>query len=200
MPSNILDPRMIDGTKPLSSFDIKTESLSASKIILGDNVILNSGLTSAKIETTQISSVNYFGNTITTDDSAFGQSTIVIANIDSANITTAQVGNATFTGNVISNFTAITTAVSSYVFTDADNSKVFHFDTTTIPEVTATFLLTNINEGFNVGIVNMGLGIVRINSNFTPIINARNPFNSTRYSGMFIYRTNNELFGIGVFE
>jgi len=97
---------------------------------------------------------------------------------------------------VITDFT-VQNKTTDYTFTEADNSKVFHFDTTTTPSITATFPNT-LPNGFNAGIINIGTGTIFVDSD--PTLKAFSTENSTQNTGMFIYKTNNEFFGIGVFE
>lgn len=105
------------------------------------------------------------------------------------------VNNLTAVNNIITNFYVLSTNVDR-TFTEEDNSKVFHFDTNATP-LTATFPNT-LPNGFNVGIMNMGTKTIFIES--TPPLNAFSSENSTQYTGMFIYKANDEFFGIGVFE
>lgn len=96
----------------------------------------------------------------------------------------------------ITNFAVSSTTTPVILFTNETAGKVYHFDTTTTPSFTALFPgeLTN---GYNVSIVNAGLGSIFLSA-ATPL-NASGSENSTPYSGMFIYKANNELFGVGVF-
>lgn len=176
---NVLDPRMIDPSKPLSCSEIRTNSLTALNNIRGNNLLVSN------LTATNINSINLTATSIT---------------VTGANISQANISNSVFTGDIVNNFTVTTITQTNYIFTSADNSKVFHFDTTTAPSITATFLTNNITEGFNVGITNTGTGVIILSSNFSPVINAPNTFNSVRHSGMFIYRANNQLYGVGVFE
>ena len=176
MPANILDPRMIDPTKPLSCIEINTNFLSADTVQVNDLLI---------------------EGTFTTDFIAASSIDTGALSVSAGDISILTSNNATI-NTLVTNFTATTLAVSSYTFTDADNSKVFHIDTTTQPEVTAIFNV--VSDGFNIGIINAGTGVIYLSSNFTPTILAPNAFNSVQYSGMFIYKINNQLFGVGVFE
>jgi hypothetical protein len=195
MPANILDPRMIDATKPLSCLSVDTPSLVTNNATINNSlftnavtanlITINSSLLANTVTTPILSTINLTTNNISTNQGTIAQATIT---------------NAAFTGEVTTKVILSTIALSSYTFTDTDNSKIFHFDTNTQPQITATFLSGNITEGFNVSIINTGTGLITLSSDFTPIINATNPFNSVRYSGMYIYRSNNQLFGVGVFE
>ena len=178
MSANILDPRMIDPTKPLSCSEIKATTFTVQNTLV-------TNLTSTAIKTSSLTSINI---------------TATAANINQSSIDQAFIKDGTFTGTVVTNFTAQAIDSSIYYFTNSDNSKVYHFDTDTQPSMTAVFLSGNIASGFNVGILNTGLGVIYLSSDFSPTINAANTFNSVRYSGMYIYRVNNQLFGVGVFE
>jgi hypothetical protein len=95
-------------------------------------------------------------------------------------------------------FEVILTGSPNLTFGNDDSGKVFHVNTAFIP-VTAYFS-SSLKDGFNVGINNIGFGLIEIKSDFTPIINATGTFNSVQNTGMFIYKANNQLYGIGVFE
>lgn len=176
MSANVLDPRMIDPTKSLSCIEINTPLLNA--------------------DTVQVDNLQIEG-TFTTDFITASSIATDIINVSAGDISVFTSNNATI-NTLVTNFTATTLSVSSYTFTDVDNGKVFHIDTTTYPQTTAIFNV--LLDGFNVGIVNTGTGVIYLSSNFTPTILAANTFNSVQYSGMFIYKVNNQLFGIGVFE
>lgn len=183
MAANILDPRMIDPTKPLSCIEIKTPSLTADSIV--NRLLVTNNLSSTTISVSTLNVTNISATT---------------ANISAINVGQITVKDGTFTGTVTTVFTASVISLSSYTFTNNDNSKVFHFDTDTQPSVTALFVKNNISNGFNIGIVNTGLGVINLCSDFIPTLNAPNTFNSVRHSGMFIYRVNDQLYGIGIFE
>ena len=128
---------------------------------------------------------------------------VSIANLSAAAaiVTNLTAINTTFTNlsvstPVIANYD-VTTVTSSKTFTNTDNSKVFHFNTTS-SSLCAIFPSASLTNGFNVGIVNIGTGTVFLSSDVT--INAPGTQNSTPYSGMFIYEVNNTFFGVGVFD
>lgn len=103
------------------------------------------------------------------------------------------------TNNSTTNYNVIE-IVGSKIFTNADNSKAFHFKTTISPVITAVFPLGNLNDGFNVSIFNDGTGTILISSTSTPSINATGSTNATQNTAMFIYKASNQLYGIGVLE
>lgn len=119
--------------------------------------------------------------------------TAVVTNLTAFNTSFV---NLSVTTPVIANYD-ITTVTSSKVFTNADNSKVFHFDTT-FTNLCAVFPTNLLSNGFNVGIVNVGTGTIFLSANST--INASGTQNSTPYTGMFLYEIGNTLFGVGAFD
>ena len=81
---------------------------------------------------------------------------------------------------------------NSRVFTDADNNKVVHLDTTTA-SLCAIFPST-LSSGFNVAIMNTGtnslvLSAAQLNSAGTTII--------TKFGGAFVYKDSASLFAVG---
>jgi hypothetical protein len=96
----------------------------------------------------------------------------------------------------VTNYQVSATTSSNIIFTDTDSGRAFNFNTTTTPAITAQFPGSLLN-GFNVSIVNVGTGSIYLSAG-SPL-NASGTENNTPYSGMFIYKTNNELFGVGVF-
>lgn len=112
--------------------------------------------------------------------------------------TNVTVNSLTAATPIIANYD-VTTVTSSKTFTNADNSKVFHFNTTST-SLCAIFPTSSLSNGFNVGIVNIGTGTVFLSSDLSPIINAPGTQNSTPYSGMFIYEIGNALYGVGTFD
>lgn len=118
-----------------------------------------------------------------------------VDNLTSINLSATEIK----TGNSISNYN-IVEITSSKIFTNADNSKAFHFKTTVTPLITAVFPLGNLNDGFNVSIFNDGTGTILISSTSTPSINATGNTNATQNTAMFIYKASNQLYGIGVLE
>ena len=78
------------------------------------------------------------------------------------------------------------------IFTDEDNNKVVHIDTTT-GSLSAIFP-SDLSNGFNVAIMNTGtnslvLSAAQLNSAGTTI--------TTQYGGAFVYKDSNNLFAVG---
>ncbi len=96
----------------------------------------------------------------------------------------------------VTNYTVLTSSAASITFSNGDSGKTYNVNTTLQPAVTALFP-GDLSNGFNVSIVNAGSGSIFLSS--ASPLNASGSENSTPYSGMFIYKTNNELFGVGVF-
>jgi hypothetical protein len=96
----------------------------------------------------------------------------------------------------VTNYQVSATTSSNIIFTDTDSGRTFNLNTTTTPAITAQFP-GSLSNGFNVSIVNAGTGTIYLSAG-SPL-NTTGTENSTPFSGIFIYKTNNELFGIGVF-
>ena len=96
----------------------------------------------------------------------------------------------------VTNYTVLTSSAASITFSNADSGKTYNVNTTTQPSVTALFP-GSLSNGFNVSIINAGTGTIYLSAGSQ--LNASGSENSTPYSGRFIYKTNNELFGVGVF-
>lgn len=135
-------------------------------------------------------------------------STLTSVSLTSANIlatnfntTSATVNTITVLDKAITNFSVTFINTSSYRFTDNDKSNIYHINTTLNPSVTAIFP-SNLANGFNAGLINIGTGTIVVSSTQTPFIYAQNNsnINSVQYTGMLIYKVNNELYGVGVFE
>ena len=78
------------------------------------------------------------------------------------------------------------------IFTDADNNRVVHIDTTTAP--LCAIFPSSLSNGFNVAIMNTGtnnlvLSAAQLNSAGTLI--------TTRYGGAFVYKDSGSLFAVG---
>ena len=98
----------------------------------------------------------------------------------------------------------------SRTFTSADNSKAFHFDTT--DTTLSAIFPSSLPTGFNVSLYNISNGTIALSSNTyihhpgetIPTLYASN---STKYTGAFIYKANDEpgvpqgiFYGVGVFQ
>lgn len=130
-------------------------------------------------------------NTLSAVDSEIDNLSAIDVQIQSLTST-----NLVVTNNVTTNF-LISTVTTNYIFTDLDNSKIFHFDTSTTPIITASFA-NDISNGFNVSIVNTGIGAIYFVAN--PAINAPGNINTITNTGVLVYKHNNQLYGVGVFE
>jgi len=104
--------------------------------------------------------------------------------------------NVTISSLRVTNYQVSATTSSNIVFADTDTGRAFNLNTTTTPAITAQFP-GSLSNGFNVSIVNVGTGSIYLSAG-SPL-NASGTENNTPYSGMFIYKTGNELFGVGVF-
>ena len=107
----------------------------------------------------------------------------VVGDISATGVITASGSNVNI--NVI-------TVNNSRVFTDADNNKVVHLDTTTA-SLCAIFPST-LSSGFNVAIMNIGVNSLvlsgaQLNSAGTTII--------TKFGGAFVYKDSASLFAVG---
>lgn len=110
----------------------------------------------------------------------------VVTNLTASNV---QLGSANYVVNLITN---------DITFTNAENSKSFHFDTDATSVINATFP-DGLAPGFNVSIFNIGNGTINLIA--TELIRASGQSNSTPYTGMFIYKASDNFFyGVGVFE
>jgi di/tripeptidase len=107
-----------------------------------------------------------------------------------------EIVNLTAYGNVTTNITVLSTT-ANIVFNDTYNSKIIHLDSTSSPLITATFPNT-ISNGFNVSLVNAGTGTIFISAQGG--LNAPGTINAIPYTAMFVYKVNNQFFGIGAFE
>jgi len=208
-----IDPRMISNLKPLFANDARFLNLSAFQsqitFLSGINFVLSNLNTTTLDVNTTLNTDQINSNNITNTDnlnsntgsinilntSSIANSNLITTNNFIATNNTSLV-NLTATGNITTNFFVIT-ANNNYTFSDADNSKVIHFDTTTTPEISAIFPNT-LSNGFNVGLINAGIGVIYLSGQ--DVINAPGNINSEIYTGMFIYKVNDDLFGVGNLE
>lgn len=166
-----LDPRMINPDVTLRMTNTQFTNTTATNL-------RSTVLTGSNVSVTNLSATAAIVTNLTATNTRFTNlsvSTPVIANYD------------------------VTTVTSSKTFSNADNSKVFHFNTTST-SLCAIFPTSSLSNGFNVGIVNVGTGTVYLSSDLSPTINAPGTQNSTPYSGMFIYEIGNALYGVGTFD
>lgn len=169
-----LDPRMIDPNIILKVNTVDINSLSAT-----NTKVTNSEL--ANVQSTNIDATSLEGGTLS-GINLIGFNTVLT--------------NITATNNVVSNF-LIQTASNNITFNNGDNSKVYHIDTTTTPIITAVFPET-LPNGFNVSLINVGVGVINLSA--TPPLNAIGTISSKQYTGVFVYKQNNQFYGIGVLE
>lgn len=104
--------------------------------------------------------------------------------------------NLKVTNDVVTNF-LVTVITTDYTLTETDKSKIFHIDTTTTPSITITFA-NSLGNSYNVGLVNIGAGTVSLSTNGT--FNAPGTTNTSQFTSMLIYKTNNQFYGVGTFE
>jgi hypothetical protein len=205
--ATIVDPRMIDGVKTLRLNDARVAYLSAyqSQITFLESISLqatelnvSTNITGNILFTSEINNSNNInsagGNFNNLIVNTIQNSNLLTTNLTATNNTT--LGNLSVTGDVITDFKVIT-ADNDYTFSDADKSKVIHFDTTTTPEISAIFP-DSLSDGFNVGLINAGIGVMYLSGE--NIINAPGISNSQIYTGIFVYKVNGALFGVGSFE
>jgi hypothetical protein len=143
--------------------------------------------------------------------------TAVNSNLTSVNINLATINNlqaptGSITNLYVKNLTAdyfVTTINETYFFTVEDNSKAFHFDTSSGPLCAA--FVKSLPVGFNVSIYNIGNSSITLSSNGgifnTPGASVEN---NTINTGMFIYKAfsadptgepaEGVFYGVGVFE
>ena len=89
-------------------------------------------------------------------------------------------------------------SLSSKTFANTDTSIAYHFETDITSPIYAIFP-DNLENGFNISIFNNGTGTIIVSSAQNPVLNASGFINQTPYTGMFIYKNNNILYGVGVF-
>jgi len=170
-----LDPRMIGSDGPIRT----------------DSVISNT-LTALNGEVYDFNSIN-----ITTSD--LTANNITNTNLTTINLTSQNISVDTLdiNSNVVSNFLVQSEITTDYTFSDTDKSKIFHFNTTITPLITAMFP-GDLSNGFNVSIINTGIGAINLSAGLP--FNAISEFNTTQHTGVLIYKYNNQFYGIGVFE
>ena len=81
---------------------------------------------------------------------------------------------------------------ASRTFTDDDNNRVVHIDTTTT-SLCAIFP-SSLSDGFNVAIMNTGTNNLVLSS---AQLNSAGTIIATRYGGAFVYKDSNNLFAVG---
>jgi hypothetical protein len=188
-----VNTRTLDFTTPIASGSlVRVQQLGSLGVIIEDDlwsqfVSISGGTITGNLSVSQ----NIYTTALTSQQ--INTNTFIGQDLVTNNIVCT---NLTATNDVVTNF-IVTTADSSIIFSEDYNSKIIHLDTTTTPEITASFP-TSLPNGFNVSLVNAGTGIIYLSSD--DVINSAGQFNSIQYTGMLIYKTNNKFFGIGVFE
>jgi len=172
--ATILNPVMIDGTVPIQA----------------EKGIIRSLLTT-QLTARSISAVNI--TTATLNSQILTAVNLTATNINAVN---TQTFNLTAYGNVVTDIVVLS-SITDIVFDNSYKSKIIHLDTSITPSISASFPNSLLN-GFNVCIINAGTGIIYLSAQST--LNAPGVFNTVPYSGMFIYKVNNQFFGIGAFE
>jgi hypothetical protein len=105
------------------------------------------------------------------------------------------VTNITATDNIITNF-KVTTYSTDITLSNSFNSNVAHLNTT--GATLSVLFPSSLPNGFNVGIFNAGTGIIKLSAAQT--LNSQGNTNATPYTGVFVYKANNQFFGVGVLE
>jgi hypothetical protein len=157
-----------------------------------------------RLNVIQLSS-NNINNTSLTSVNITSLSSVAASNLNAANTFSTNLTTQTLSANYIETATAVSDynvviVTANKTFTNEDNSKAFHFQTSVIPYLSAIFPTNNLKEGFNVSIFNDGTGVIILSSASSPFINATGTTNATQNTAMFVYKTSNKLYGIGVLE
>jgi len=144
-------------------------------------------------------------------------SNLTSVNINFATINNLQASAGSITNLYVKNLTAdyfVINVNTNYLFTPNDNSKAFHFDTTSAATSLCAIFPTSLPIGFNVSIYNVSTDsqtAIALSSNggvfYTPGTNIlpAPPRNSTPNTGMFIYKALDPdgtpaFFGVGIFD
>lgn len=105
----------------------------------------------------------------------------------------------TLTAREVVSDTNIINITANKVFNySTDNSKIFNFNTV-LGNLSAIFPST-LPNGFNIGITNTGTNTIFVSSTQVNNLCAFSNRNSTRFSGIYIYKADNTLYGIGRFN
>lgn len=78
-----------------------------------------------------------------------------------------------------------------------DSGKVYNFDTSS--SNLSVVLPSSLPNGFNIGITNIGTNTVYVSSTQSPILCALSNKCTTQFGSIFIYKSNDTLFGVGKF-
>ena len=95
--------------------------------------------------------------------------------------------------------TTITPAVfpNGYTFSDSDNTKIFHVDTTTA--AVSVLLPDSLSNGFSVTLITLGTNMLQVSSTQTPFLCANGSRIYLPYASTLLYKYNNLLWGLGSF-
>jgi hypothetical protein len=125
--------------------------------------------------------------------------TLTATSINTNILTANSVNTNTLTAREVISDVNIDNIINTKTFSySADNSKIFNFNTTSV-SISAIFP-SSLPNGFNVGITNIGTNTVYISSTQVNNLCATSNKNSTQFSGIYIYKTGNVLYGIGRFN
>ena len=97
----------------------------------------------------------------------------------------------------ISNTITPATFPNGYTFSDADNTKTFHVDTTTAS--VSVLLPSNLSNGFSVTLISLGTNALQVSSTQTPMLCANGTRIFIPYSSTLLYKFNNLVWGLGSF-
>ena len=160
-------------------------NISSSSIIYSDNG--NSNQWNSVYTTVQAKSAtewdNALANSYTSSNFLPLSGGTVSGSISASGVISASASNIKI--NVINDST-------SRIFTDADNNRVVHIDTTTAP--LCAIFPSSLSNGFNVAIMNTGTNNLALSA---AQLNSAGTLITTRYGGAFVYKDSGSLFAVG---
>ena len=184
-------------TVNIRSSAITTGSINVTNQALISNLIaLTANIDSIQLNNATINNLSASAIVVQT----LSAQTLTVTNFEVDNNTTATTLSA-LTGNIttlITDFLPATLSSTLTVTYSGNNGRVYNFDTTVgslsvvIPSV--------IPNGFNIGITNIGTNTVYISSTQAQNISAFSYKCTRQFGAIFIYKTNNTIFGVGAFE
>jgi hypothetical protein len=143
---------------------------------------------------TNLSAVNLKVNDITEANILFTQNQINADTLNSNKGVFSSLSADNLVPGVVDFF--VDTLNQNTILSVSDNSKAYHCDTSI--SFTVSFP-EELPVGFNVSLVNIGTGTLFLSTD--SVLNAAGTFNETQYTGVLIYKAdNNQFYGIGVFE
>jgi hypothetical protein len=122
-------------------------------------------------------------NKVGVNTEAPNQALTVVGSISASGVISASASNVKV--NVVNNS-------ADRIFSDTDNNKVIHFDTTT-SSLCAIFP-SSLSNGFNVAIMNVGTNQLVLSAADLKSIGATI---ATQYGGAFVYKDSDNLFAVG---